>query len=81
MANNFKPARAGMNLSHPIDGVMADEGGDWREDQFTLRRLRDQDIERIEAPEDAAPLDGEILPPEHTQEPDNSVPSLTFKGA
>ena len=45
---NFKPAKKGMKLEHPIDGVLADEGGVWREDQFTLRRLRDGDIKRIE---------------------------------
>ncbi|TCR60944.1 DUF2635 domain-containing protein [Bosea sp. BK604] len=49
-----KPARKGMNLSHPVAGLLPDEGGLWPEDQFTFRRLRDRDIERVkvEAAED-----------------------------
>lgn len=38
------PARAGMDLSHPIGGPLADEGGHWPADQFTFRRIRDGDV-------------------------------------
>jgi hypothetical protein len=54
MANiGVKPVRKGMNLVHPLDGALPDEGGKWREDQFTLKRLRDKDIKRV-ADEDEA---------------------------
>lgn len=43
-----KPARKGMNLSHPGAGLLPDQGGMWPEDQFTFRRLRDGDIKRVE---------------------------------
>lgn len=42
-----KPARKGMGLSHPVAGLLPDEGGPWPADQFTFRRLRDLDIERV----------------------------------
>lgn len=55
MANiGVKPAKKGMNLVHPVDGPLPDEGGSWREDQFTLKRLRDKDIKRVEAEADDA---------------------------
>ena len=46
-----KPARKGMNLSHPVTGPLRDEGGEWPNDQFTYRRLQDKDVKRVE-PED-----------------------------
>ncbi|AWN43165.1 hypothetical protein [Methylobacterium durans] len=57
MANiGVKPVRKGMALTHPLDGPLADDGGLWRDDQFTLRRLRDGDIKRVETDEaDAHP--------------------------
>ena len=57
-----KPARKGMDLSHPVAGALPDAGGLWPEDQFTFRRLRDGDIKRAETetaeepkPDTAAP--------------------------
>lgn len=44
-----KPVRKGMELAHPSAGLLPDEGGLWPPDQFTFRRLRDGDIERVEA--------------------------------
>jgi hypothetical protein len=43
----IKPARKGMNLSHPVGGALPDEGGLWPEDQFTFRRLEDGDVKRV----------------------------------
>jgi hypothetical protein len=51
---SIKPARKGMNLSHPVGGALSDEGGLWPEDQFTFRRLEDGDVKRV-VPEDAKP--------------------------
>lgn len=52
---SVKPARKGMNLSHPSAGLLPDEGGLWPEDQFTYRRLRDEDIKRIAVETEADP--------------------------
>lgn len=32
---------------HPTGGVLPAEGGMWPADQFTFRRMRDGDIERV----------------------------------
>lgn len=50
-----KPARKGMNLSHPIEGELPDGGGLWPADQFTFSRLRDKDIRRSEEESEQPP--------------------------
>lgn len=52
---SVKPARKGMNLSHPVGGALPDKGGLWPEDQFTYRRLRDGDITRAPEETEAEP--------------------------
>lgn len=42
------PLRAGMNLRHPIDGLLKDEGSDWTDDQFTAVLLREGSIFRAD---------------------------------
>jgi len=49
-----KPAREGENLVHPLDGALAADGGLWRRDQFTFKRLRDGDV--VEIDENGAPV-------------------------
>jgi hypothetical protein len=36
---------------HPVDGVLAKDGGYWTADQYTFRMLRDGDIVETEAPD------------------------------
>ena len=59
-----KPAREGESLSHPLDGPLATEGGRWRRDQFTFKRLRDGDVVEIpdadEAPASDPNLDATV---------------------
>lgn len=48
-----KPARKGMALSHPVSGLLPDEGGSWVDDQFTARRLIDKDV-KLDGPREEA---------------------------
>lgn len=43
-----KPARAGMNLRHPVSGLLPDEGGKWLLDQFTAALIVEKSIVRVE---------------------------------
>lgn len=43
-----KPVRAGMNLRHPVSGLLPDEGGVWLLDQFTAALIVEKSIERVE---------------------------------
>lgn len=64
-----RPARTGMGLSHPAElGVLSDEGGTWPSDQFTFRRLRDRDIERVEDEPTATLQAAALQPAEPTHE-------------
>jgi hypothetical protein len=66
---HLKPARPGLRLIHPTAGALPEAGGAWPADQFTFRRLRDGDVERIDAKVDApsaapaAPAEPEFIPP------------------
>jgi hypothetical protein len=42
------PAKPNMNLRHPIDGLLKDEGSDWTIDQFTAVLLREKSIFRTD---------------------------------
>jgi hypothetical protein len=42
-----RPARKGMRLSHPVQGLLPDHGGEWPADQFTFRLEQDGDIRRV----------------------------------
>ena len=65
------PARAGMNLSHPVAGPLADDGGMWPEDQFTFRRIQDGDVtrEKPAAADAPPPSAGDAAPDESTEQP------------
>ncbi len=52
-----KPAKAGLDLAHPFEGVLSVDGGLWPADQFTFRRLQDGDIVRADAPTQPATVD------------------------
>jgi hypothetical protein len=39
-----KPARPGMNLRHPVSGLLPDTGKRWVDDAFTRRRIADGGI-------------------------------------
>lgn len=42
-----RTTRIGERLAHPTGALADNDGGVWPADQFTARRLRDKDVERI----------------------------------
>ena len=68
-----KAVRAGACPPHPAAGPLPPDGGNWPDDQFTLRLIRDGAIEPLEAvepaPAPAAPAIPEAAPaPAETKE-------------
>lgn len=45
---DVRTKREGHSLTHPTGPVATNAGGRWPNDQFTARRLRDDDIEIVE---------------------------------
>jgi hypothetical protein len=53
-----KPARPGMNLRHPVSGLLPDKGKRWIDDAFTRRRIADGGISI--ATQGTAELEGHV---------------------